>query len=246
MPIFSIEGIFPNNGSLYTRQRSTERKDSGGIKDQSRTRSKESKNTGDGSGKTDELTVPEKQEATKLAARDREVRAHEAAHTAAGRGLIKGGASFSYEKGPDGTLYAVGGEVSIDTSKVPDDPPATLAKANQIQAAALAPATPSNKDRSVAASASAMANEARGEIREQGSETTDSTETGKEPDSDEQSIRSAGTDSGEINNTPPLNDKNDTEVPGTDALGPSNRQTLFYTNTSQPSATPGNSIDLFA
>ena len=82
---------------------------------------------------------------------------------AAGGGLT-GGASYTYEIGPDGQRYAVGGEVSIDTSPVPNDAQATLAKANRIQAAALAPAQPSNQDRAVASAAAAMAAEARAAI----------------------------------------------------------------------------------
>lgn len=95
---------------------------------------------------------------------DRGVRAHEAAHLAAAGGLARGGASFTYTKGPDGQRYAVGGEVSIDTSPERDDPEATILKAQRIQAAALAPAQPSDADRAVAASAAQMATTARAEI----------------------------------------------------------------------------------
>ena len=110
-------------------------------------------------------TAPEQQrEINDLKKRDREVRAHEAAHKAAAGGLAKGGASFSYTRGPDGKLYAIGGEVSIDTSPVAGNPQATLQKANQIRAAALAPAQPSAQDRAVAAEAGIMAAEARAEL----------------------------------------------------------------------------------
>jgi len=95
--------------------------------------------------------------------RDREVRAHELAHASVG-GQYASGAHFTYQKGSDGVLYAVAGEVSISTSAVPDDPRATLEKAQIIQRAALAPANPSAQDRSVAASASALAQKARVEI----------------------------------------------------------------------------------
>jgi len=100
-----------------------------------------------------------------LKARDQRVRAHEAAHLTAAGGLARGGASYTYERGPDGVAYAVGGEVSIDTSPVPGNPAATLAKAHQIQAAAMAPADPSPQDRSVAAAASAMAAQAQREVQ---------------------------------------------------------------------------------
>jgi len=119
-------------------------------------------------------------EVQKLAARDREVRAHEAAHKAAG-GSLTGPASFSFTKGPDGQRYATSGEVSIDTSKVAGDPQATLRKANQIRSAALAPAQPSNTDRAVAADAAQMAAAARVEIlTEQSAETNDDTNKDKE------------------------------------------------------------------
>jgi hypothetical protein len=88
-----------------------------------------------------------KKDIVELQNRDREVRNHEQAHIAASGGLSRGGASFSYQRGSDGKLYAVGGEVSIDTSPVPDNPQATIQKAQQIRAAALAPADPSAQDR---------------------------------------------------------------------------------------------------
>ena len=96
----------------------------------------------------------------KLKARDAAVRAHEQAHIAAGGSVVKGGASFTYQEGPDGLSYAVGGEVSVDTAPVPDNPSATIAKANAIRAAALAPADPSPQDLSVASEALLMAADA--------------------------------------------------------------------------------------
>ncbi len=109
----------------------------------------------------------EQQTLDKLKARDREVRAHELAHQSAGGDLVRGGMSFTYQRGSDGQLYAVGGEVSIDTSPVNGDPAATLRKAEQIQRAALAPAQPSGQDRSVAAQAAGMAASARAELSRQ-------------------------------------------------------------------------------
>ena len=78
------------------------------------------------------------------------------AHIAAGGPYVRGGARFEYEKGPDGRCYAVGGEVSIDTSPE-KDPRATLQKMKVVQRAALAPAHPSAQDRRVAAQAAARA-----------------------------------------------------------------------------------------
>jgi hypothetical protein len=109
------------------------------------------------------LSEEAKAEVAKLQSRDSDVRAHEQAHMAAGGGLVTSGASYTYEKGPDGRMYAVGGEVGIDTSPVKGDPQATVAKAMHIEAAALAPADPSGQDRSVAAAAAAMASQAAAE-----------------------------------------------------------------------------------
>lgn len=111
------------------------------------------------------LSESDRQTVQSLQARDREVRAHEAAHLAAAAGLALGGASFTYARGPDGRSYATGGEVSIDVSPVPDNPEATIAKARQIHRAALAPAQPSGQDHAVAASAVQMEAEARTEMQ---------------------------------------------------------------------------------
>src|SRR5690606_31300687 len=101
-----------------------------------------------------------------LKQRDQEVRAHEQAHAAIG-GQYAGAATFSYQLGPDGVRYAVGGEVSIDVSKVANDPQSTLDKMQQVQRAALAPAEPSSQDRQVAAQASQIAAQALSEIATQ-------------------------------------------------------------------------------
>jgi len=95
-----------------------------------------------------------------LAATDRRVRAHEQAHASVG-GSLAGAPSFTFTTGPNGVRYAVGGEVSIDTSGVPGNPQATLKKAEQVARAALAPADPSSTDQRVAASAQALASKAR-------------------------------------------------------------------------------------
>jgi hypothetical protein len=108
---------------------------------------------------------PEAQEIRQLQSRDREVRAHEAAHAAAG-GAIAGSPTYTTKRGPDGKTYVTGGEVSIDISPVKGDPEATLKKAEQVRAAALAPAQPSSQDMRVAQKAQAMAAKARADIAE--------------------------------------------------------------------------------
>ncbi|MEX0298076.1 MAG: putative metalloprotease CJM1_0395 family protein [Kordiimonas sp.] len=111
----------------------------------------------------DQLTDEEKAEVQNLKERDREVRAHENAHASAGSGFT-GTPNFEFATGPDGVRYAVGGHVDIDVSEVPDDPRATIAKMEVVQAAALAPARPSGQDRAVAAAAAAKIREASAEL----------------------------------------------------------------------------------
>jgi SprA-related family len=114
--------------------------------------------------KTGELSESDLKLISELKQIDSEVRAHEAAHLAAAGSIATSGASFSYQQGPDGARYAIGGEVSIDTSAVSGDPAATLRKADTIRRAALAPAQPSGQDMQVAASAAALAAQAQAEL----------------------------------------------------------------------------------
>ena len=102
----------------------------------------------------------------KLKARDTEVRQHEQAHLAAAGSLAVSGASYVYQRGPDGVSYAVGGEVQIDTSpgRTPEE---TISRARAIAAAALAPADPSGPDRAVAAQAQQLAQQALAEQAQQ-------------------------------------------------------------------------------
>lgn len=108
------------------------------------------------------LSEEEQQQVDKLKARDREVRAHEQAHIAAAGGLSVSGPSYSYQQGPDGQRYAVGGHVNIDVSpgRTPEE---TLRKARAVERAALAPAEPSGQDQAVAAQARQMALQAQAE-----------------------------------------------------------------------------------
>ncbi|MCL1477522.1 hypothetical protein MIH18_19735 [Marinobacter sp. M3C] len=100
---------------------------------------------------------------TQLKARDREVRAHEAAHQAAG-GQHAGAMALTYEQGPDGVQYAVGGEVPISVSAVSGDPQATVEKMRTVRAAAMAPAQPSSADLAVAAQAMQTLQQAQMEL----------------------------------------------------------------------------------
>jgi hypothetical protein len=113
------------------------------------------------------LSDEDQKKVKELEKRDQTVRTHESAHIAAGGQYVKGGATYQYQKGPDGKMYAVGGEVSIDTTPVKGDPQATVAKMETIKAAALAPADPSGQDRAVAAEASQEEAQARQEEAQQ-------------------------------------------------------------------------------
>ncbi|MEW8506352.1 MAG: putative metalloprotease CJM1_0395 family protein [Candidatus Thiodiazotropha sp.] len=115
------------------------------------------------SAENSRLTDEEKAEVRELQKRDREVRAHEAAHRAAAGGLASGG-SYTYKRGPDGRTYAVAGEVSIRMPST-GDAKVRLRQAETVRRAALAPADPSPQDRQVAAQAAAMAAQARSDIQ---------------------------------------------------------------------------------
>lgn len=129
-----------------------------------RTRQRDGQNSNNpGPANTEQLSQAERQALAELQARDRAVRAHEQAHLAAAGSLARSGANFTYQTGPDGQRYAIGGEVSIDTSEVSGDPDATIRRAQRVRAAALAPANPSATDRAVASEASRTEAQARAE-----------------------------------------------------------------------------------
>ncbi|MBI5070973.1 MAG: hypothetical protein HZB56_22350 [Deltaproteobacteria bacterium] len=127
------------------------------------------------------LDAAEQAEVRRLEETDQRVRTHERAHQAAGGGAA-GAASFTYTVGPDGKLYATGGEVPIrvDTGRTPEE---KLAAAQRMRAAALAPADPSAQDLSVAADAAALEAEARAEKSREASQALEppasSPETGE-------------------------------------------------------------------
>nr|WP_286222886.1 putative metalloprotease CJM1_0395 family protein [Marinobacter sp. LA51] len=119
--------------------------------------------SGDSATPEQGLSPEELKQLTELKARDREVRAHEAAHQAVG-GQYAGAISYTFQRGPDGAQYAVGGEVPIDVSSVPGDPQATIEKMRVVRAAAMAPAEPSGQDRAVAAEAMQVMLKAQSEV----------------------------------------------------------------------------------
>ena len=125
--------------------------------------------TEEGAGKEEDpdgdgLDQAEEQQVEKLKQRDREVRAHEQAHAIVG-GAYAGAPSYTYQQGPDGKRYAIGGEVQIDTSGE-RTPEATIRKMQVVIRAATAPADPSSQDMKVAQQAQAQLAEAQAQLAE--------------------------------------------------------------------------------
>jgi hypothetical protein len=110
----------------------------------------------------DKLSPDEERLLKDLHSRDSEVKAHEAAHQAAGGGMT-GAASYTYQQGPDGKMYAIGGEVSI-SMKSGSSPEETAKNARQIIASAMAAGNPSPQDFAVASSAKVMEMKAQRQI----------------------------------------------------------------------------------
>lgn len=158
-----------------------------------------------------DLTPDEQQVVSELRTRDAEVRSHEAAHMAAGGGLTSG-MSLSYQLGPDGKRYAVGGEVSIDASpgKTPEE---TVLKAQRIRAAALAPAEPSAQDRSVAARAGQMEADARGQLRLQRAAELRDTMQGLQPGEESDGFPPETLTLGEVEGLAPETESNVVDLP---------------------------------
>lgn len=138
---------------------------------------------------TGQLSLQDQQVVARLKATEDKVKAHEAAHKAAG-GAATGPVSYTYTRGPDGKNYVTGGEVpiTISTGRTPQE---TITRMQQVIDAALAPSDPSPQDRAVAAQAAAMQQAAR---QEQASAGTDATEG-------DQSVQEGGTAGNPRNST---------------------------------------------
>lgn len=121
-------------------------------------------------GSSSDLTTEDKQQIDELKARDAEVRLHEQQHVSTGGQYVTGGPSYTYQTGPDGNRYAIGGEVGIDVAPIEGNPEATIQKMQTVAAAALAPAEPSGQDYKVAAAARQAEAQARAELNAQKAE----------------------------------------------------------------------------
>jgi hypothetical protein len=135
------------NGKLTDKESVQSRQDSNSSKNSEQQQQHEEQQQQQAAEQEQEL-----QQIKQLKARDTEVRTHEQAHAVVG-GQYAGSPSYQYQRGPDGTNYAVGGEVPIDVAVVNGDPKATIEKMQTVRAAALAPAEPSSADRAIAADA---------------------------------------------------------------------------------------------
>jgi hypothetical protein len=111
------------------------------------------------------LTAEDQKQIQSLKKRDTEVRTHENAHKSVG-GPYAGSPTYSFQAGPDGQRYAIGGEVSIDAGPE-KEPAATIRKMETVKRAALAPAEPSPQDYKVAAQADQAKLEAQQELGKQ-------------------------------------------------------------------------------
>ncbi|MFT7560285.1 MAG: hypothetical protein ACI93R_002203 [Flavobacteriales bacterium] len=201
----------------------------------------------EGQAKVKQEKAEQAQEAkvvTELSSRDREVRAHEAAHAAVG-GQYAGAPSYEFQRGPDGVNYAVGGEVSIDVGREASAAE-TIQKMLIVKAAALAPAEPSGQDMKVAAQATQQMVQAQQELAserrekaEESSETTESTsETAASKEGQNSGDQQAGSDNGRDNGV-------DSRASNDSIQRESRRISNIFSQIASPS-TPGSLLSLSA
>lgn len=154
------------------------------------------------------LDPQQTQALNELKAIDRNVRAHEAAHVGAGGGVVAGGASYTYTRGPDGQMYATAGEVPIrmQKGKTPEE---TIQNARRIIAAAMAPSDPSPQDYKVAASAAQMEVSARAEQARENAKEVEKTIKGEDNSTNDSALQ----DSSVTNNVTQNKESSDSAMP---------------------------------
>ena len=118
------------------------------------------------SNNPNQLTEEEEKLVQELRQTDQEVRSHEQTHKTVG-GPYAGAIQYETTTGPDGRENAVGGEVQIDVSPVPNNPEATIRKMDVVVRAALAPTQPSPQDYAVARAAQTARLQAQNELSQQ-------------------------------------------------------------------------------
>ena len=77
---------------------------------------------------------------------DADIKSHEQIHASIGQTTSP--ISYNYQEGPDGKMYAIGGQVRLDTS-IPSDPKAAAFKLDMIEKAAAGPMNSSGADSSI-------------------------------------------------------------------------------------------------
>ncbi len=167
----SAVNLYDANGKDHETRQAIEERGEGRSDQQQDSAGRDDEKTPQQEAGQPQAEQQEQQEIQELKARDQEVKTHEQAHAAVG-GRYAAAPSYSYQLGPDGKQYAVGGEVQIDVSPIPGDPQATVQKMQQVRAAALAPAEPSAADRRIAAEAMQRQIQAQAELVQQNSAVT--------------------------------------------------------------------------
>ncbi len=145
-----LNGLGPSP-SLYNQRQIHS---NGQVKTEQTNAEVEPKKVQDESVEKDPLNNPDVQrQVAELKVIEDKVIAHEQAHKSVG-GEFTGAVNYGYTVGPDGKRYITSGEVSIS---VPGsgEPESLLRAMQRVKNAALAPASPSSQDQSVAASAAA-------------------------------------------------------------------------------------------
>ena len=103
----------------------------------------------------DQLNAAERADVARLQQRDQQVRQEEKAHAAVA-GDLAGPINYSYQRGPDGRQYAVGGSVSVQASSKSGDPEEAKRLSVRMAAAANAATNPSMQDYATARQAYAF------------------------------------------------------------------------------------------
>lgn len=109
-------------------------------------------------------TESERRQLAEMRRRDRQVRIDEKPKFTEMQGLTQGVPKYTMVKGPDGRMYAVGGQLELDTTPE-ETPEETIVKAQKIRAVATTSFNLSPDDIRFIARASMMEMEARGEIQ---------------------------------------------------------------------------------
>ncbi len=150
------------SGDKAPQSRDTERKDPADIaKEARRTKRKQVDHAN-----PNQLSRSEREQLRRLKQRDQEVRLHEMAHMVSAGPYASGPPSFTYQVGPDGKRYAIGGEVNVDTAPE-ETPEATILKMQTIRRASVSTTDQSVKDVQVAAQAAMTEMRARAQIRDE-------------------------------------------------------------------------------